>query len=143
MAKESESISYLLAQTCKTHRNAAIKLFSEIGVHAGQEMILFQLWQNDGLAQSELAEHSHVQAATITKMLNRMVKSGLVERRGDSQDQRVSRVYLTEQGRELKKSFEQLRDTLDQRIMATLTLEERVLLRRLLMQVQNNLKSEE
>jgi DNA-binding MarR family transcriptional regulator len=136
-----ETISYLLKQTCRAHRNTAHKLLAEIGLHAGQEMILYRLWQTDGLTQSELVEQLCVQPATVTKMLNRMVKNGLVERRRDLQDQRVSRVYLTNQGRELQKSLESVWDKLEQYTVATLSLEERVLLRRLLMQVQDNLNN--
>ena len=135
----SETISYLLKQTCRAHRNTAHKMLTEIGLHPGQEMILFRLWEADGLTQSELVEQLCVQPATVTKMLNRMVKNGLVERRGDPQDQRISRVYLTDQGRELQKSIEDAWDKLEQYTVATLSLEERVLLRRLLMQVQDNL----
>ena len=74
-----ETISYLLKQTCRAHRNTAHKLLAEIGLHPGQEMILFRLWQADGLTQSELVEKLCVQPATVTKMLNRMVKNGLVD----------------------------------------------------------------
>ena len=70
-----------------------------------------------------------------------MVKNGLVERRGDPQDQRISRVYLTDQGRELQRSIEGVWDKLEQYTVATLNLEERLLLRRLLMQVQDNLNN--
>jgi DNA-binding MarR family transcriptional regulator len=116
-------------------------MLTEIGLHPGQEMILFRLWEADGLTQSELVEQLCVQPATVTKMLNRMVKNGLVERRGDPQDQRISRVYLTDQGRELQKSIEDAWDKLEQYTVATLSLEERVLLRRLLLQVQDNLNN--
>ena len=135
----SETLGYLLAQTCKAHRGAAVKLLTELGLYAGQETILGRLWQQDGLTQTELTGQLCVQAATVTKMLNRMVKAGLVERRGDPDDQRVSRVYLTERGRDLQQPVQDVWRQLDETAFASMTPEERMLFRRLLMQVQANL----
>ena len=135
----SDSIGYLLVQTCKAHRALAEKLWSEIGLYVGQDMILRQLWDTEHMTQSELAERLCIQPATATKMLQRMERSGLIQRRNDPEDQRVSRVYLTDQGRALYQPYQELWDRLEQYAIAGLSLEERVLLRRLLMQVRDNL----
>lgn len=102
-------------------------------------MILRQLWPADGLTQSELADRLCIQAATVTKMVQRMEQTQLIERRGDPEDQRVSRVYLTDQGRALLQPYEEAWATLEQYLIEGLSLEERVLLRRLLMQLRDNL----
>jgi MarR family transcriptional regulator, organic hydroperoxide resistance regulator len=136
----SESLVHLLVQTCKAQRALAEKLWSEIGLHVGQDMLLLQLWPEEGLTQSELAERLYIQPATVTKTLQRMEQTGLIERRGDPEDQRVSRVYLTEQGRALLQPYEEVRDKLEQYLIKDLSLEERLLLRRLLMQVRDNLR---
>jgi DNA-binding MarR family transcriptional regulator len=135
----SDSIGYLLVQTCKAHRALAEKLWSEIGLHVGQDMILRQLWPAEGCTQSELADRLCIQPATVTKMLQRMEQTRLIERRGDLEDQRVSRVYLTDQGRALLQPYEEAWATLEQYVIEGLSLEERVLLRRLLMQIRDNL----
>ncbi|HEX6305530.1 MAG TPA: MarR family transcriptional regulator [Anaerolineales bacterium] len=135
----SESIGALLVQICKAHRNKAQELLSRIDLYPGQEFLLINLWPEDGLTHSEIAESLCVQPATVTKMLDRLVKTGLVRRMQDSDDQRVSRVYLTEKGRELLEPIEQAWEELEQISFANLTLEERLLLRRLLLQVHENL----
>jgi len=145
MAKEStsdESIGYLLVQTCKAHRALAEKLWAEIGLHVGQDMILRQLWPAEGCTQSELADRLCIQPATVTKMLQRMEQTQLIERRSDPEDQRVSRVYLTEQGRSLCQPYHELWDRLEQQAIRGLSVEERLLLRRLLMQVRDNLSQQ-
>jgi len=134
-----ETIGFLLAQTCKAHRSMADRLLGEVGLHAGQEMILLRLWREDGLMQSDLADRLCVQAATVTKMIHRLAEAGLVERRGDSEDQRISHVYLTEKGRALQPPVEEIWGCFEQTSFASLTLEEKILLRRLLMQVLDNL----
>lgn len=136
-----ETISYLLAQTCKAHRAMADRLLAETGLHVGQEMILLCLWYEDGLTQTELGERLCIQAATVTKMLTRMAQAGLVERQGDARDQRISRVYLTDKGRNAQEQVEAVWQHLEQCITASLSIEERLLLRRLLMQVYANIQS--
>jgi DNA-binding MarR family transcriptional regulator len=135
----SGSIGALLVQICKAHRNKAQELLSRIDLYPGQEFLLISLWPEDGLTHSEVAESLCVQPATVTKMLDRLVRTGLVQRQQDTDDQRVSRVYLTEKGRQLLQPIEQAWDELEQISFANLTLEERLLLRRILMQVFENL----
>jgi DNA-binding MarR family transcriptional regulator len=135
----SESIGALLVQICKAHRNKAQELLSRIDLYPGQEFLLLNLWPEDGLTHSEVAESLCVQPATVTKMLDRLVRTGLVRRQQDSDDQRISRVYLTEKGRDLLQPIEQVWDELEQVSFAKLTLEERLLLRRILMQIYENL----
>jgi DNA-binding MarR family transcriptional regulator len=105
-------------------------------------MILRQLWPAEGCTQSELADRLCIQPATVTKMLQRMEQTNLIQRRGDPDDQRVSRVYLTDQGRALLQPYEETWAKLEQYLLEGLSLEERVLLRRLLIQLQNNLSTQ-
>lgn len=134
-----ETISFLLGYVCRAHRAFANDALTEIGLYAGQEMFLHHLWEQDGLTQSQLVEQMCVQPATISKMLDRMEKSGLAVRRADAEDNRVSRVYLTEQGKNLQNAVCDVWDQVEARITTGLSTEERVLLRRLLLQVYENL----
>src|SRR5690606_33080780 len=71
----------------------------EYGLYPGQPSLLFSLAKREGQSQKELAEELEIKPATLTVMLNRMEKNGLVRRAPDEQDQRVSRIYLTDEGR--------------------------------------------
>jgi MarR family transcriptional regulator, organic hydroperoxide resistance regulator len=136
----AETLGYLLVQICKAHRNRTQELLGQMNLYTGQELLLMRLAMNDGMTQSELAEELCVQPATLTRSLDRLSKANLVERRIDTEDQRVSRVYLTETGRALRQPIEQVWQTMDALSFANLTTEERVLLRRLLLQVYANLQ---
>jgi DNA-binding MarR family transcriptional regulator len=139
----SETIGALLVQVCRAHRNKAQELLARIALHPGQEFLLINLWPQDGLTHTEIAEHLCVQPATLSRMLDRLVKTGLVQRQQDSGDQRVSRVYLTEKGQELLEPIQQTWDELERISFANLTPEERLLLRRILLQVSENLEGGE
>ena len=133
------TVGYALAQVCKLHRQRAEELLNDIGLHVGQEMLLDALQDNDGITQSDLAERLMVQPSTVTNMVRRLERDDIVTRRVDSEDQRVTRVHMTDKGQALKNSVGDQWARLEDESFDGFSLEERVLLRRLLMQVQQNL----
>ncbi|GAB4530734.1 MAG: hypothetical protein OHK0046_51470 [Anaerolineae bacterium] len=139
LAHIQQSIGFLITQICKAHRGCAEDGLNDIGLYAGQEMFLLYLLDQDGQTQTQLAEKMGVQPPTVHKMLTRMEAVGLVTRRPDAEDGRVSRIYLTEKSAGLRKEIVRVWDDLESQLTTNLTVDERVLLRRLLMQVYANL----
>jgi len=134
-----ESLDSLFAQICKLKHARIHTLLEGLGLYRGQPSVLQALWEQEGLMHTELARRLRVQPATITKMLKRMEKTGFVERRPDLEDQRVSRVYLTEAGRAIRADVQQVWRQLEEEAFAGLTHEERVLLRRFFLHIRENL----
>ena len=137
---EAESLDSLFAQICRLKHARIHTLLETLSLYRGQPSVLQALWEQEGLMHTELARRLQVQPATITKMLQRMEKAGFVERRPDPDDQRVSRVYLTDAGRAVRADVQQVWRQLEEEAFASFTLEERVLLRRFFLQVRENLK---
>jgi DNA-binding MarR family transcriptional regulator len=117
------------------------KLLEKMGVYPGQPPLLFIVGKYDGLSQRELAEKLHIKAATITVMLRRMEKTGLVERKPDRDDQRISRVYLSGRGKEVLSEVRETLKEIEEECFSNLTVEEKLLLRRFMMQMKDNLSS--
>ena len=134
-----DTVGYILAQVCKLHRQRADVLLNQIGIHVGQEMFLSRLWESEGVTQTELAEHLLLQPATVTNSLRRLEREGIIERRDDSNDQRISRVFTTEKGRQLEEPVNEKWSQLEAETFDGFTVEERLLLRRLLQQAYRNL----
>lgn len=139
MRPMADSVGHVLAQVAKAHRIRVAAALAGLGLHVGQEMVLMQLWAQDGLTQSDLVQRLRVEPPTVTKMLQRMERAGLVERRPDPQDARVYRVYLTARGADLRTQVEASWAAVEEQMLAGLTLEEQLLLRRLLLQMRANL----
>lgn len=133
------AINHLFVQTCKAHRTLTSELLSEFGVHVGQEMILGALWQEDGLPMSGLAERLEVQPPTISRMIQRMENSRLVERRPCGKDQRVAFIYLTPKGKALREKVERVWATLERQLTQGMTGEEEALFQAMLAKVRSNL----
>lgn len=129
----------MLAQAAKEHRGRVGESFSGLGIHIGQDMVLLQLWAEDGLSPTELANRLRVEPGTVSKVLNRMEKADLVTRRKDPRDARSFRVYLTESGKTLREPVNSRWEEVEGRMLEGLSPEERILLRRQLSQVRDNL----
>lgn len=133
--------AYALAKACKAHRASVGALLAEHGLHVGQEMVLLELWEEDGLRGGELAARLGVEPPTVTKMLRRLEACGLVQRRPDPADARSFRVFVTRQGRTLEDAVARCWRVADERLVAGMSAEEAAELRRLLIRARSNLES--
>lgn len=69
------------------------------GLTIGQPKILDYLQEHDGSSQKEIARGCHIEPGTLTSLLNRMEKNGLVERRMLEGNRRSIYIYLTDHGK--------------------------------------------
>ena len=134
-----ETLDFLLAQVCHLHHLRAHQLLEGLGLYRGQPPVLRALWEREGLTHSELAALLNITPATMTKMLQRMEKAGFVHRRPDPQDQRVSRVYLTQVGRAVQTQVEQVFQRIEAETFAGIDPAGRDLLRDSFLRIRQNL----
>lgn len=107
------TISLLIARLGKEHRTLAGELLGDLGLHAGQEMLLSILWGEEPLGPGAIASRLGVAAPTVTKMLRRLEEQGLVERTIDPNDARAVLVRTTEAGMALKSAVEEVWNDLE------------------------------
>jgi len=67
-----------------------------------QYLVLLVLWETDGLTVSAIGERLFLDSTTLTPLLKRMEKAGVVGRKRSPQDERQVIVSLTAKGRALK-----------------------------------------
>ncbi|MBN1249163.1 MAG: MarR family transcriptional regulator [Anaerolineae bacterium] len=134
-----EPLGRLLARTMKVHRGYVHASLERLGLYRGQAFILQVLWLEEGLPQAELAVRTWVQPATMTTALQRMEQSGLIVRRPDPEDQRVSRVFLTEAGRALESPVRESFEEIEKKTFEGFSHAEKALLRQFLESIINNL----
>ncbi len=139
MASIQETAGFHLALVCRSRRNLIATAVEPFGLYVGQDLIMVQLWNEEGLTQSHLAERVGIEVSTMTKALQRLERYGFVERRQDTQDTRVWRVFLTEQGRSLCPIVTEKWNQAEQRTFADFTADEQVLLISFLQRIEKNL----
>lgn len=71
------------------------------GLRVPEWRVLACLLDEDGQMITRLVELSFVEQSNLTKIVDQMALSGLVERRKDATDRRRVRIWLTEKGRKL------------------------------------------
>jgi len=77
-------------------------LLDEIGLTYPQYVTLLTLWEEDGITVGALGERLYLDSGTLTPLLKRLEKAGLVTRTRNEADERQVLIHLTPEGRALK-----------------------------------------
>lgn len=89
------------------------KILTAQGIEAfngAQGRILYVLWQEDGVPIKTIAERCGLAITSLTTMLERMEKSGLIIRQQDSGDKRKTLIFLTDKAKALKEDYDAVSD---------------------------------
>ncbi|MEK5056845.1 MarR family transcriptional regulator [Paenibacillus sp. FSL H7-0326] len=111
----------------------------ELNLYVGQDNLLSRLWLGDGVTQMQLCEHLKCEPPTVTNMVKSLEHNGFIYRKRDEHDARVMRIFLTDKGRELEKPVESKWKEQQEKLLQLISPEDRLLLRRLLKQMESNL----
>ncbi len=130
---------YALREVMRSQKQLMMRRLSENGAHMGQALTLWVLSENEGLNQAELAELLNVARPTVTVMLKKMERAGLVERRADEHDSRSMRIHLTDAGRAMHARLREVHEAIVHDTMAPLSEADQIELERLLLAVQHNI----
>ena len=74
--------------------------------NGAQGRILYVLWQEDGVPIKIISEKSGLAITSLTTMLERMEKNGLISRKTDEADKRKTLLFLTDKAKELKEAYD-------------------------------------
>jgi DNA-binding MarR family transcriptional regulator len=94
-----ETIGFLLWDTTRAFVAEFSARIARHGVSFGLWPFLRELWQEDGLTQSELSRRVRMKGPTTVAAINRLERNGLVRRIQNKGDGRKINVFLTEKGR--------------------------------------------
>lgn len=110
-------------QKLKTYLNNTLS--SEgVTVTPAQAAILFMLREKDGQSMSELSQVLSMDNSTVTGLVDRLQRSGLVTRRANPDDRRISLIRITPQGVEEIKKAKPVITRVNERIKAGLSEQE-------------------
>tara|TARA_R110002049_G_scaffold2743_4_gene21112 strand:- start:52412 stop:52891 length:480 start_codon:yes stop_codon:yes gene_type:complete len=97
---EKEIIQYfrVVYQAIQKHSSHVEKHY---GVSASQLWAMRELSLQPGLRVSDVAEKLSIKKATASNMLDKIQNKQLIERQRETEDQRVVRIHLTDEGKQL------------------------------------------
>ncbi len=110
--------------------------------HSSQRLMRI-LAKSEGISMIHLVEYTHLSKPTVSLGLKKMEEMGLVTKESDPSDARISKIYLTEKGKNLERlNFENLQ-RIDRSVMRGLTEEEIETVTKILIKMRNNLLCED
>jgi len=114
---------------------------AQVGLYRGQAPIMGLLNQYDGMSQKQMADALNLSPATMTVTLKRMEKAGLIVREMDGKDQRVLRVHLSDEGREMCKKGQEQCAIVSDELLEGFTAQEEAQLREYLERIARNMEA--
>ncbi|MFA5527446.1 MAG: MarR family transcriptional regulator [Peptostreptococcales bacterium] len=75
--------------------------FAEYGITIGQALVLFYLLDNNGSSLKDIAAAIDLDSPSVSRLVDRLLKSGYIIREEDETDRRSVQIYLTEKGEDL------------------------------------------
>jgi DNA-binding MarR family transcriptional regulator len=104
----------------------------EVGLSTATWFLLSMLIEEDGISQGEVSHRFEVDPSRITRLAQRLHDEGLLRRKRDPEDNRVVRLYITEEGRLLIEDCQERRERFESRFRREFSSEELAELRRAL-----------
>jgi len=132
MTAYDDCIIFLLAKAYQKAHGVFKRRLQAHGLTPIQHLILEALWLDEGLSAGEIGKRLVLDSATLSGVLDRMAEADWIAKEPDPEDKRIVRVYLTEKAQALSQTLPLEREKANEEILQGFTLEEKVLLKRLL-----------
>ncbi|HEY9577587.1 MAG TPA: MarR family transcriptional regulator [Pseudobacillus sp.] len=102
-----ESLGYKLFQASRLMTNTLNRHFKEHGFLLTHEQwqILSRLYEKDGQTQHELARINEKDQPSVSRLIDNMIKRGLIVRKAHPSDKRINLIYLTECSKQMEKDY--------------------------------------
>jgi len=136
MKTYDDCIIFLLAKAYQKAHGDFKKRLQSYGLTPIQHLTLEVLWQENGLSASDIGKKLVLDGATLSGVLDRLAVGGWILKESDTEDKMVLRNYLTPKSKELKPKLSEARDQTNEDLLKTFSIEEKVLLKRLLRDMQ-------
>ncbi|WP_099467947.1 MarR family winged helix-turn-helix transcriptional regulator [Konateibacter massiliensis] len=140
-AYKDKSIKELFMELARTYFAKKYKVMSDGGIYPGQDTLLQLVNTEPGLSQKDLAKKLNIQPPTVAVSIKRMEKAGWLKKEMDAGDKRISRIYITDKGQNALKKVKDKTKELNEVLFNGISEEEKCLLRRILIQLIENVKS--
>ena len=131
-------LQMLMMRSAHLLKYQTISLLERFDMNMGQAAILFILSRYGNLTQRQLSGRAGITPPSMNVALRKMEEKGLVKKEPDPNDQRKTRIHLTDTGRSRIEDLKQLFRKTEEIMLQDFREEEKLLLRRFLMQIEEN-----
>ena len=132
MIQYDDCIIFLLAKAYQKAHGNFKKRLAPYGLTPIQYLILEALWKEEGVSAGDIGKKLVLDSATLSGVLDRMAEKEWIFKETDLEDKRFLRIFLSGRAKEVRVVLVQEREQANDEILHDLTVEEKVLLKRLL-----------
>ncbi len=136
---DEASAFILMHQLMHLSRYHAVRRMENLNLNPSQAGILFILNSHGRLSQRQLAEKIGITPPSMTVTLRKLEELGYIRKEPDECDQRILRICLSEAGQDCIGRLESVMEEMEKILYQGFTLEERLLFRRLLLAMRENM----
>lgn len=133
------NFNFMLKDVSQLWRRHFEALAGQIGLTLTQARVLMYLSLHEGIRQGDLAELCDTAPMTLVRVLDRMQREGLLERRADPNDRRAYRLFLRPAADVVLVEIEHIGDQARTDALAGLSNQERIQLHSMLKTIKKNL----
>ncbi len=140
--KKEENLQTLFIRLTHLYFKKAFDMLKDTGIHPKQVPLIGLVYHREGISQKEISQALQISPPTVAVSIKRLEKAGIIERKADEKDQRLSRIYLTEEGKTVtEKARECIREK-EKLLFQGFSESEICLLRRFFLQMIQNLEED-
>ena len=114
--KLENQLCFRLYTAARLTMQAYFPYFEPLGITYPQYLVLLVLWEKDHQPVNDIAHRLHLETNTVTPLLQRMEKQGLLTRKRGKEDTHQRIVSLTKQGKALEEQAKSIPDCLSSQL---------------------------
>ncbi|RXJ81957.1 MarR family winged helix-turn-helix transcriptional regulator [Arcobacter sp. F2176] len=131
----------LVANIRNLLKNRLEKDLQEYGISPSESIIIRRLCEKDNLTQRELAKDTYFKQSSLTLLIDKLEKKGMVERRAKKNDRRAYLICITNEGKKLEQILKDASKKVEEEALKGIDKEKEALLIKTLKNIHSNLKS--
>ncbi|ABM00275.1 MarR family winged helix-turn-helix transcriptional regulator [Shewanella amazonensis] len=132
-----ESLGYLVSHLNVAIANELDQRLKRYQLDIKLWPVLFALWQEEGITQTELSRRCDVANYTMTRLLDQLQVQGLITRHQEADNRRAFKIFLTDEAKALEQDLIREAERVNEKFMAELNVEEQDLLMKLLNKINH------
>lgn len=122
--ERSESLGYLVSHLNVSLQNELNERLRRYDLDIKVWPVLFTLWQEEGLTQTELSKRCDVASYTMTRLLDQMQAQGLITRHQEADNRRAFKILLTDNAKAMEQDVVREAERINDKYLKELSDEE-------------------
>lgn len=115
---------------------------NNINLTREQWSVLVPLWKQQGCSQQAIADFTHRDKPSITRLIDQLEKEGYVERMSHPTDRRQNLIFLTNKGKEIEEKVMYIVNNVTERATRGLSENQIMEIKNFFQHIQNNIQNE-